>query len=76
MFEVNVEVELEGIEVSISVVDMVVKVSTGVVFSELDISGAEEVISGTVGCATNVENSSNCVASTIAIVGADVSVVL
>jgi hypothetical protein len=76
VFEVNVEVELEGIEVSVSVVEMVVKVSTRAVFSEINNSGAEEVISGTVGCATNVENSSNCVASTIAIVGADVSVML
>jgi hypothetical protein len=76
VFEVNVEVELEGIEVSISGVEMVVKVSTRAVFSEINISGAAEVISGTVGCATKVDNSSNCVASTIAIVGADVSVVL
>jgi len=60
---VEVEVDdvdvLEGNEVSISVDEMIGKVSIGGVFSELDDSGGAVVISGTViGCATKVVTSS------------------
>jgi hypothetical protein len=79
---VEVEVDdvdvLEGNEVSISVDEMIGKVSIGGVFSELDDSGGAVAISGTViGCATKVVTSSICFVSAIAdVMGAEVFLVV
>jgi hypothetical protein len=76
--EVDVVDGLEaGLEDSISVDEMIVEVSIGGVFSELDDSGGAVVISGTVfGCATKVVTSSICFVSATAAAGAEVILVL
>jgi hypothetical protein len=68
--------ELEGVEITISVDKMVGSVSTEGIFSEVGGAAGVGVISGTVGCAPKVVNSSACIDSAIAAVADDVSLAL
>jgi hypothetical protein len=76
LVEVDVVDGLVGIEVSISVDEMVGTVSTGGVFLELDGSGGAVLISGSDACATKVVSSSVCFTSAKTVVGADVAIML
>jgi hypothetical protein len=69
---------LGGVEISKAVSEIIGRVSIGGrVISELDDSGGSVLISGTViGCVTRVVTSSICFVSAIAVVGADVILVL
>jgi hypothetical protein len=69
---------LWGIEISKSVDEMIGRVSIGGgELSELDDSGGSVLISGTfIDCVTRVLTSSICFASTIAVVGAEVILVV
>jgi hypothetical protein len=69
---------LGGVEISKAVSEIIGRVSIGGrVISELDDSGGSVSISGTViGCVTRVVTSSICFVSAIAVVGAEVILVL
>jgi hypothetical protein len=68
---------LVGIEISISVDDMIGKVSISGELSELDDSGGSVLISGTiVCCVVKLMTSSFCFVSAMAVVGAEVVLAL